>query len=201
MAVIEFDIDDLGDDFGDFGFNKQDGDTAGGGGGDDDDDAKGSRPEYITIEVPIYSGKVRYKLLNYDFSINTCILPLSNIIKLKEYNNDYNSSGGGVASNHTDPMTWIEIIENGLGECDGIQDNQINKILKTPEVNHDHCTIEAHPITFIFWRIIQWMIRDSTFKIDQNLIIAQIKDYDNWLNTQWFDIQNNCDKFMNGLIK
>eukprot|EP01083_Nonionella_stella_P194368 716915_1 len=74
MAVIEFDIDDLGDDFGDFGFNKQDGDTAGGGGGDDDDDAKGSRPEYITIEVPIYSGKVRYKLLNYDFSINTCIL-------------------------------------------------------------------------------------------------------------------------------
>ncbi len=68
----------------------------------------GTRTEYITIEVPIYSGKVRYKLLNYDFSINTCILPLSNIIKLKEYNNSYNSSGSGDINSHNDPMTCMD---------------------------------------------------------------------------------------------
>ena len=126
MAVIEFDIDELGSDFGNFGF-----------------DTKGtkSRQEYIALEVPIYSGKVRYKLLNYDFSINTGILPLSNIIKLKEYNNEYNHSNNGNEAD--DPMTWIEIVENGLGECDAIEDCQQHRILKVPETAHEHCTIEG----------------------------------------------------------
>ena len=182
MAVLEFDIGDLGNEF---GFKKS---------SDDSDSAVKSRPEIIAIEVPIYSGKVRYALLNYDFSINTAILPLSNIIKLKEYNNDYNESGDSNA--HTDPMTWVEIIENGLGECDAIQDCQTNKILRSPEEAHEHCSIEAHPITFVFWRVVRWCVRDSTFSIDQALIIAVIKDYANWLNKAWFEAQVNCDKFM-----
>eukprot|EP01084_Bolivina_argentea_P091715 165075_1 len=188
MAVIEFDIDDLGGDFGNFGNFKA-----------KDAQQTLSRPEYITIEVPIYSGKVRYKLLNYDFSINTSIIPLSNIIKLKEYNNAYNAEHD--AADTDAPMTWIEIIENGLGECDAIQDTQVNKILRCPESNHETCTIQAHPMTFVFWRIVSWMVRDPSFKLDKNLIVAQIRDYDRWATPEWFGKAKNCTRFLNHFVR
>merc|ERR1712233_126388 len=86
---------DIGD-FGNFGgFNKGDSD----------------KQQYVVLEVPIYSGKVRYKLLNYDFSINTCILPLSNVLQLMQYNNEYDHSING--NQNKDPITWGDMIENG----------------------------------------------------------------------------------------
>ena len=60
------------------------------------------RQQYIAIEVPIYSDKVRRKRFNYH-------------------------------------LTWMEIIENMLGECDGIEDCTLEKILRSPE--HDYCSI------------------------------------------------------------
>jgi len=146
-----------------------------------------SEQSYIAIEVPIYSGKVRYKLLNYDFSINTCILPLSNIIKLKDYNNeDANSSD--------ERMTWLEIIENGLGECDGIEDCTLEKILRSPE--HDHCSIQAHPQTYVFWRIVRWKMACPDFKVDAGLVQAQQEDFGKWLTPAWFAHLENRAKFM-----
>jgi len=145
----------------------------------------------IAIEVPIFSGKVRYKLLNYDFSINTCILPLSNIIKLKEYNNDERV---GVSDER---MTWVEIIENGLGECDGIEDCTIEKILRSPE--HDHCSILAHPQGYVFWRIVRWKIACPDFAIDDGLVSAQQEDFNKWLNTDWFSDIKNRVNFMSFL--
>jgi len=170
MAIIDVKIDEMGTSFGAFG-NK-------------------SREEqpYIAIEVPIFSGKVRYKLLNYDFSINTCILPLSNIIKLKEYNND---ARVGVSDGR---MTWVEIIENGLGECDGIEDCTIEKILRSPE--HDHCSILAHPQGYVFWRIVRWKIACPDFAIDEGLVGAQREDFNKWLTTDWFSQLENRVSFM-----
>jgi len=180
MAIASIPLDQMGDDFGDFsGFKK----TA--------EDGQ-ERAEYVALEVPIYSGKVRYKLLNYDFSMNTCILPLSNVIRLSEYNNDYDHSINGNQNN--DPLTWREVIENGLGECDGIEDCTVEKIIRSPE--HDHCSIEAHPKSFIFWRIVRWLIREPQFKLDHKLKAAQMKDFDNWLNADWMGDQGNCEKFM-----
>mmetsp|Transcript_38972 Transcript_38972/g.62220 ORF Transcript_38972/g.62220 Transcript_38972/m.62220 type:complete len:680 (-) Transcript_38972:272-2311(-) len=178
MAVIEFDIDELGTDFGNFGLPTK------------------SRQEetIIAIEVPIYSGKVRYKLLNYDFSINTGILPLSNIIKLKDYNNQYANG------NDSGPMTWVEIVENGLGECDAIEDCQTNKLLRCPETGHEDCTFEAHPLAYIFWRIVQWMIREPDFRIDQRLIHAQTDDYSRWMNSGWFAKDKNRGRFMKRMV-
>merc|ERR1719445_2694528 len=67
--------------------------------------------QYIAIEVPVYSGKVRYKLLNYDLSINTCILPLSNIIKLREYNDELADS-----ADERMLMTWMDNTANSADE-------------------------------------------------------------------------------------
>jgi len=197
MGLIEFDIDELGTDFGNFGdsfgFNNK------------DKSQNKSRQEYIAIEVPIYSGKVRYKLLNYDFSINTGILPLSNIIRLKQDNDDYDQNDIALADNDNyleGPMTWLEIVENGLGECDAISDCQQYKIIRCPESAHDHCTIEAHPQTYIFWRIVQWLIRtreSSEWQIDKNLIKAVEKDYDKWLTEDWFAEKENRAKFFEQL--
>jgi len=159
--------------------------------GDEDAD------DYIALEVPIYSGKVRYKLLNYDFSINTCILPLSNVIRLIDYNNNYNHSINGNQDNQ--PLTWRDVIENGLGECDGMEDAQQEGILRSPE--HDHCTIEAHPVTFIFWRIVRWMIRESRFTVDEKLRAAVIKDFSNWLNEDWMGKEENRTTFLGYLKK
>jgi len=94
-------------------------------------------------------------------------------------------------------MTWTEIIENGVGECDALIDCQKQKILRVPEENHEHCTIDSHPQTYIFWRIIHWMIREPTFKIGKKLINAQIEDYNNWLKKEWFENKENCKRFMN----
>ena len=121
MVIQQPDIGDLGD-VSTFGFKKD-----------------ANEQSYIVLEVPIYSGKVRYKLLNYDFSINTCILPLSNVLNLMEYNNDYDHTING--NQGKDPLTWKEVIENGLGECDGMEDCLQDKILRSPE--HDHCSIEG----------------------------------------------------------
>jgi len=170
MAMIDVKIDDMGGNFG-FGMGNKSRDEQ----------------QYIAIEVPIYSGKVRYKLLNYDFSINTCILPLSNIIKLKEYNNE--------DANATDErMTWIEIVENGLGECDGIEDCTIEKVLRSPE--HDHCSILAHPQGYVFWRIVRWKIACPDFKVDAGLVQAQQEDFGKWLTPEWFAQLENRVKFM-----
>merc|ERR1719229_1528195 len=130
--MIDFKMEEMGSDFGNFGMNK------------DNKQASSSRPEYIAIEVPIYSGKVRYKLLNFDFSINTAIVPLSSIINMKHHNNSYNEQYGD-DEEHSGPMTWTEIIENGVGECDALIDCQKQKILRVPEENHEHCTIDSHP--------------------------------------------------------
>ena len=43
------------------------------------------------------------------------------------------------------------------------------------------------------------MIREPTFKIDEALINAHIKDYDRWLNTDHFENTKNCKRFMNQL--
>lgn len=166
MAMIDVKIDEMGSAFGAFGNKSRD------------------EQQYIAIEVPIYSGKVRYKLLNYDFSINTCILPLSNIIKLKEYNNE----------EAEDCMTWIEIVENGLGECDGIEDCTQEKILRSPE--HDHCSILAHPQGYVFWRIVRWKIAQPDFSVDDGLVAAQQEDFTKWLTTDWFNQVENRHKFM-----
>ena len=124
MIIQQPDIGDLGNDFGNFGgFNKGDSD----------------KQQYVVLEVPIYSGKVRYKLLNYDFSINTCILPLSNVLQLMQYNNEYDHTING--NEHNQPLTWKDVIENGLGECDGMEDCTQDKVLRSPE--HDHCSIEG----------------------------------------------------------
>jgi len=45
------------------------------------------------------------------------------------------------------------------------------------------------------------MIREPSFKIDEQLIIAQIKDYKKWLNASWFEKEANCEKFMNHFIE
>jgi len=171
MAMIDVKIDDMGSSFGSFGMGNKSRDEQ----------------QYIAIEVPIYSGKVRYKLLNYDFSINTCILPLSNIIKLKEYNNED-------ANSMDDRMTWVEIVENGLGECDGIEDCTQEKMLRSPE--HDHCSILAHPQGYVFWRIVRWKIACPEFKVDAGLVQAQQEDFAKWLTPDWFAQLENRHKFM-----
>ena len=152
--------------------------------------------KFKMIELPIYSGKVRYKLLNYDFSINTAILPFSNIENLKE--NTLGHLRGGMAAPRR--QTWVDAIENGLGECDAA-DDIYHKILRVPEAGHEHCTIEAHPAQFIFWRVIRWQIRtrDDPFKVERALKRAIFKDCDNWLNAEWFSNKKNCNRFMKGL--
>eukprot|EP00485_Elphidium_margaritaceum_P009954 CAMPEP_0202689444 /NCGR_PEP_ID=MMETSP1385-20130828/4705_1 /ASSEMBLY_ACC=CAM_ASM_000861 /TAXON_ID=933848 /ORGANISM="Elphidium margaritaceum" /LENGTH=694 /DNA_ID=CAMNT_0049344577 /DNA_START=44 /DNA_END=2128 /DNA_ORIENTATION=- len=182
MALIDVGIEELGTDFGDFGLSK----------------GTKSRQELIVISVPVYSGKVRYKLLNYDFSINTGILPLSNIVQLKHYNNQVS---GGSDDDDAAPMTWLEIVENGLGECDAIEDCQTFKILRAPELGHEDCTFEVHPVSFIFWRIIQWLIREPSFELDQRLQNAQIVDFKKWCTPEWFGERDNCERFLQHMVR
>ena len=39
------------------------------------------------------------------------------------------------------------------------------------------------------------MIKEPSFTIDQELIVAQAKDYGKWLQTEWFDEQRNSTSF------
>jgi len=145
----------------------------------------------ITIDVPIYSGKVRFMLLNREFSINTCILPLGNIIRLRDYNQEEE------ANSSDERVTWLDIIENGLGECDGIEDCTEDRVLRSPE--HDLCSILAHAQGSVFWRIVRWMIREPFFKIDAGLVQAQQQDLAEWVTPDWFAQVANRAKFMRSL--
>jgi len=144
--------------------------------------------QYIAIEVPVYSGKVRYKLLNYDLSINTCILPLSNILKLKEFNTAH-------ANHRTPNMTWSECVENGLGECDGIKDCINNKVLRPPG-HIAQCSILAHPQSYVFWRVVGWKIVCPDFEVRVDLLKALQDDFKTWLTPEWFAQLENRNQFM-----
>ena len=164
MAMIDLSIDDMGG-------------TCFGASGNKSRDEQ----QYIAIELPIYSGKVRYLLLNYDFSIDTCILPLSNIIKLKTY------------SERMTRVEMIEMIENGLGECDGIEDCTQERVLRSPSIQeHPHYWPHSHA----FWRIVRWKIAQPDFKIDPGLVQAHQEDFGNWLTLDWFEQRENRSNFM-----
>ena len=79
--------------------------------------------------------------MSNDFSINTCILPLSNVLQLMQYNNEYDN-GWHVNS----PLTWKDVIENGLRECDGMEDCTQDKVLRSPK--NSQMSIEGTCIDF-----------------------------------------------------
>ena len=187
-------------------------------------------------------------MLNADFSINTCILPLSSVLQYNRTSNNtdeindimircqrfvvqrlhhllfgfirdsglslsmtvptdvmyqilllgYDLASLVETTNHIVPtnpsISWSALIEKGIKECDGINDCK-EKNLRTPHIG----TFIAHPTSFVFWRIVQCLIREPDFKLHRTLNTAQWKDYNLWLNNEWMNDTSNCQYFMRNL--
>jgi len=147
------------------------------------------RLEKVHDAIPIYAVKLYKKLELFDFSINTCILPMSVIVE------HYNSG-----DEHKDECIALDLIENSLADnrLDRVNAfSTFEKILRAP-VCAD-CSIKAHPTAYVFWRIVRWMIREPTFQIDAALIKAQRADFDRWVTREWFATRENCAGFMSDL--
>jgi len=134
----------------------------------------------ITItDVPVQAGKRDY-LLNCGFSIDTCVLPLSNIIRFGAY---------------TDRLTREDLsrmIENGLIDCDGIGDCK-RKVLRSP--NHCSSWIQRHPQSCVFWKSLRMMM-GFKFEIDGRLERALQEDFAVWLTPDWFAQSEERSQFM-----
>ena len=92
--------------------------------------------EYKSINMDIYDTRIKDKLLTYDFSINTSITEFF----------EESSSSNNIAI-----WFWEYIIENGITECNAINDITMNRILRVPQPNKDKYILELYGITLHFW--------------------------------------------------
>jgi len=148
--------------------------------------------EYKPIDIEVYGTRIKDKLLTYDFSINTAIIPLSSIT---EFFDGQNEDDKNMAI-----WFWEYIVENGITECDAIQDITVNRILRVPQPNKEKYIINIHGGAHHFWRTVELMIRLPHFYIDDNLIDAQIEHYNEWLNVEYFDDEKNRTLFINKFV-
>eukprot|EP01083_Nonionella_stella_P256681 879451_1 len=145
--------------------------------------------EYYPIEIEIYGTRIQDKLLTYDFSVNTAIIPLASIAEYFEQDNKQMAI-----------WFWEYIIENGLDNCDAIHDITIDRVLRVPQSNREKYIIGIHGGMYHFWRTVELMIRLPNFYIDDKLIDAHIEMYDEWLNIQYFNNDYNRAHFIEKFV-
>merc|ERR1719266_1916624 len=141
--------------------------------------------EFRTIDMEIYPEKVREKLEQYDFSINTAVIPLSSVTEFCDSEDEVKIA----------IWFWEYIVENGLDDINAIMDIK-HRILRVPQPSEDLYIIRLHPTTYHFWRTIELMIRLPNFYISDDLINAHISDYDNWLGVEYFEGDEQRNQFI-----
>eukprot|EP01083_Nonionella_stella_P055889 147373_1 len=152
---------------------------------------------YKPVEIEVYGTRIEEKLKTYDFSINTAMIPLYSVTEF--FNEDKDAKEENIAI-----WFWEYIIENGIDECDAINDTTVNRVLRVPQPNKEKYIINVHGGTYHFWRTVELMIRLPNFYIDDALVEAHIAHYDHWLNMDYFSVQENrvsfIDKFVNIVV-
>lgn len=77
-------------------------------------------------------------------------------------------------------------MENGITECDAIEDITVNRVLRVPQYGKEDHIVEINGTENHFWSIIELMVRLPNFYIDEQLVRAHDAQYNHWVNDDYF---------------
>jgi len=139
--------------------------------------------DHKAISIEIYDTRIKDKLLTHDFSINTALIPL---LAITEFFDGGGNGQKGPQSNNIAIWFWEYIVENGIEECNAIEDITQNRLLRVPQYGKEDHIVEINGTENHFWSIIELMVRLPNFCIDEKLIRAHNQQYKHWVNDDYF---------------
>eukprot|EP01083_Nonionella_stella_P079645 218623_1 len=116
-----------------------------------------NKAKTLPIELPFYEVKVREVMLQMDFTINTLMISLNDIV----LTDDYDLKGK---------------IKNGLDGHNALHDFQ-SKVLTHPSPEK---AIESHGVEIYFWKIVRFGVLLKSWKIDEELIAKTKAKFDEY---------------------